>query len=162
MNNRLVSFYNQNRYLIWIIVLIIAAIIILLRVLNGFVEKKQVQEAIDNLSDNNTAVRKLDENYSVMTGYKMDNDTGDIIEDFIDYCNEGDIEQAYKLLSDDCKNLLYPDLNSFKENYYDVIFATKKLYSSQAMINTKGYYIYQISFREDILATRQNNRLKYY
>ena len=156
MDNKLLRFYNQNRYLVWIVVLTIVAVIILIHVLNNFLEEKDIEEYGN--SGNENTINKQDKNYSVITGKKLKEETASIIQDFIDYCNNGNVDQAYELLSDDCKETLYPDLESFKTNYYNSIFNTKRLYSYQAMISNDNYHTYQINFTEDILATRKNNR----
>ena len=152
MDNKLLRFYNQNRYLVWIVILTVIAIISLIHILNNYIEKNDLQENDSNIYTGIT--KKRDENYTVITQKKLDKDTSNIIKTFINYCNTGNPEQAYKLLSDDCKQLLYPSLESFKEKYYNKIFNTKKLYSCQAMVNHDNYYTYQINFTEDILATR--------
>ena len=36
--------YNQNRHIIWIIILVIVAIIVLIQILNNFVSKKENEE----------------------------------------------------------------------------------------------------------------------
>lgn len=159
MNNRLLRFYNQNRYLVWIIIITIIAVIVLLQILNNFVAEKNLQEYTDNNYEDIKS--KNDENYIVLTGRKTNKETSNIINSFIDLCNDGSIQEAYELLSDDCKSVLYPDLQGFKQNYYDKMFNTKKLYSYQAITKNNNYYTYQVRFSEDILATRENNRCKY-
>ena len=40
-----------------------------------------------------------------------------IIQNFIEYCNNKNIEKAYELLSDDCKSEMYPTANDFYSKY---------------------------------------------
>ena len=151
MDNMIIRFYNQNRFIFWTIVVMIIIAISLLHVLNRTAESKSKQ----NTSDTNiTTNKKLDENYSVISGKQLNTVTTALISEFIDYCNAGDIEKAYELLSDDCKELLYPDLQTFKDSYANKIFDTKKLYACQAMITDDDYHTYQINFTKDMLAQR--------
>ncbi len=76
-----------------------------------------------------------------------------IIKDFIDYCNSNRIEDAYNLLTEECKELLYPTIQDFEKNYYNTLFSTKKEYNLQSYINDNEYHTYQVRFIEDVLST---------
>ena len=43
-----------------------------------------------------------------------------IIDQFIKYCNSKDINNAYNLLSDDCKNEVFKNIETFNNNYIKV------------------------------------------
>lgn len=49
-----------------------------------------------------------------------------LINTFVEFCNNNKIQEAYDLLTDECKKKMYPDLESFKKNYYSIIFDQKK------------------------------------
>lgn len=155
MDNKILRFYNQNRYLVWIIILTIVAIISLIYILNNFFAKRDSKSIIQNTET--TSSKTQDKNYSVITGKKVESQIPNIINSFIEYCNNGNVEEAYKLLSDECKEVLYPNVESFRKNYYSKVFNTKKLFAYQALISDYSYYTYQINFTEDILATRKNS-----
>lgn len=70
----------------------------------------------------------------------------DYIKKFIDYCNEGNKKEAYKMLSQQCKEDKYPTIESFEKNYVSKIFINKKDYEI-----TKEGNIYKVFFLEDIL-----------
>ena len=77
-----------------------------------------------------------------------------IIEQFVDYCNSQDIENAYDLLSSSCKEEYNNDINVFMQNYYNQIFQTSKTYSMELWLNEIDSYTYQIKYYEDnLLAT---------
>ena len=152
MDNKLIRFYNQNRMMFWTIILTIAAVIILIHVLNNFLSEQQSNNMSAQIEMENYSI-KTDKDYSVITGKKINSEISEIIDLFINYCNNGNVTEAYALLSNDCKNLLYPTIEKFKEDYYSKIFNTKKLFKAQAMFSNDGVYTYQISFTEDILAT---------
>ena len=71
-----------------------------------------------------------------------------LIDIFIKYCTEQKIEGAYKLLSQDCKNDKYPNLEDFKNNYYNKIF-NKKL-NIEVEFDSKTN-LYKVTFYEDML-----------
>lgn len=149
MDNKIIRFYNQNRMLFWTIVLTIIAVIVLIHILNNFAETKiQQTEANTNIYN-----QKTDPNYAIISQKNVNTAASNIINSFIEYCNDGKAENAYVLLSDDCKEVLYPTFEEFSKKYYDKIFNTKKLFKAQAMISNNGWYTYQINFTEDILAT---------
>lgn len=151
MDNKIIRFYNQNRILFWTIILTVVAVIVLIHILNNFVAKNnQTTDAISILNTNST---KADTNYFVISERRINLQETEVIYNFLNYCNNGEVEKAYELLSSDCKEILYPSLNIFTKNYYNRIFNTKKLFRVQALIANGNYYTYQIDFTEDILET---------
>ena len=151
MDNKLIRFYNQNRHMIWIIVLSVIAVISLIYIVNNYIEKSSSYT-------NNTAEvynKKTDRNYSVITEEKVGTKISSIIDVFINNCNSGHVQEAYSILSDECKNILYPTEEDFTKNYYNKIFNSKKLYAKQAWITSGNLYTYRINFTEDILATQE-------
>lgn len=77
----------------------------------------------------------------------------DVVTQFVDYCNKKEYKNAYEMLTDDCKNAVYPNINKFKSGYVDTIFNTYKDYNLQAWVNEKDKTIYKIRYVEDALAT---------
>lgn len=72
---------------------------------------------------------------------------------FVDYCNEQKLEEAYSLLTVECKEKLYPTVQDFKEKYYDIIFQEDRIFSLQSWINKGNYNTYKISYTGDFMAT---------
>ncbi|MBQ8044587.1 MAG: hypothetical protein IJ272_10685 [Clostridia bacterium] len=107
--NKFIRFYNQNRYMVWIIILSIAAFIAIIQILDKFAYEKN--KANENISNSNKTT--INYNYSVITRKEVSSDISEIIDEFIKYCNNGQVENAYAMLSDDCKNILYPSLEDF-------------------------------------------------
>lgn len=149
--NRLIRFYNQNRYMIWIVVLTTAGIIALLQILNKFAYEKNISNNVNGASIINTST--INSNYSVITGKEVKQDVVEEIEKFISLCNNKQIEKAYEMLSKECKEILYPTLEDFTKNYYNKIFNTKKTYTYQAWITKNNIHTYRVNFTEDMLAT---------
>ena len=158
---KLFSLYNQNKNLFWLIVITIVAVIVLLHVLNGYVAKSDSERNKDNTIVNSITNYEENKNNPVVEGEKLNETVGNTIDEFITFCNEGKPEEPYNLLSDECKEQLYPTLKDFTNNYYNRIFKETKVYSYQAWTTYKNKSTYRINFTEDSLATRKSIKNKY-
>ena len=58
-----------------------------------------------------------------------------IVNTFLDFCNNGQIESAYNLISDECKNEKYPTIQDFQDYYYNYIFDRKRECNLQSWIS---------------------------
>ena len=83
-----------------------------------------------------------------------------LVNTFVEYCNNSKIQEAYDLLTDECKKKMYPNLEAFKKNYYDVIFNEKKECNLQSWITNKNYNTYKVTLIEDIMATGNYDNVK--
>lgn len=123
-----------------------------MQVLNYFAKQKNQTEAEQNQNDN-SIISERQKQYEAVSGEKKSDNTynrqTNIIEQFLNKCNDNDIEGAYDLLSDDCKKTLYPSINDFIDGYYSKNFGEKKSYSYQAWSGDT----YKIELRQDILST---------
>lgn len=149
--NRLIKFYNQNRYIIWMAVLIIIAIIALIQILNNFALKRSGIK--NNIDQNANSTNTINKNYSVITGKEIKEEVSQIIDEFINYCNNQEVEKAYGLLSEECIKTLYPTLEDFTQKYYQKLFINKKTYLYQSWISYDNKYTYKVDFLDDMLAT---------
>lgn len=124
----------------------------MIQVLNNYY-KNNKNEGSSNINITTTS----DTSYSVISEEKISEKTSQkqtqIIDNFMSYCNSGNIENAYNLLSENCKEELYPTIENFKSNYCDRIFTENKLYNVQAWIVGKQGDTYKINLTEDTLAT---------
>lgn len=156
--NKLKRFYNQNRKTIFSVICFIAFIIIIIQLLNHLSEKNQEnkQNAMKNASSN-SITNDYKPNQSVIFNQEVEENTykiqSNVIDEFIEYCNNGDIQNAYDLLADECKEEMFPTLEYFKANYHSKIFNTTKLYSIQNWNNST----YKIKITENILSTGKVN-----
>ena len=162
--HKLIRFYNQNRALVIAIIGIIALIIIMIQVMNSFA-KEQKQKTLENItkdknsSTNNQSTTILDGNKSALTGeeVKDSNSSKEQIKQFIKHCNEGKVEEAYNMITDECKERIYPSLERFKKSYYNRIFYIKRMYSLENWYTTNRFNTYSIKYTEDVLATGNTN-----
>ena len=156
--NRLFRWYNQNREQVIIAIAIIAFALIIIHTLNAIIGRENEQKKNNNLgvnssTNNSTTISKTDT--SVITGDKIlsedNNINTNLIKEFFDYCNSGEVEKAYNMISEECKSLFYPTVKDFKKNYYDNIFYMKRMYSLENWFNTSTLYTYYIKYSDDIL-----------
>lgn len=76
-----------------------------------------------------------------------------VVSQFIEYCNTGKIEEAYKMLSNQDKNR-YPTINIFKQEYIDRIFNVN-ICDSKIEKNLDGTY--KAILVQDMLVTGTKN-----
>ena len=152
--NIIIRWYNQNRNIIWITVLTVVGVIALIQTLNGFYKNNTKEESS---STNISTTTYNNPNYSVVSKTEINKTTSEnsqsIIKSFFDYCNNGKIEEAYNLLSEDCKKELYPNVNIFREQYYNRIFTESKMYNRTLWISDGNKNTYRLEIIGDILAT---------
>lgn len=158
--HKLRQFYYQNKTQIKVVIAIIAFIIIAIQFTNYMSRinsEKKVQESIVNNINNN----KMSENRnqitsekSAVTGENINttilNSVNKLIQEFITECNNKNIENAYNLLSEDCKKSNYKDVQAFKELYYDKVFNNiAKIATIENWINNT----YKVTITDDALTT---------
>lgn len=158
--NILIRWYNQNRKMLWIVVITIIGVFALIQALNSYY-KNNTKEG--SSSANNSTTTYNTPNYSVVTKKEINNSVSeasqDIIKNFFDYCNNNKIREAYNLLSEDCKNELYPNINEFKQKYFDIVFTNTKTYSSNLWITNANKNTYRLEIHGDILSTGKKDEM---
>lgn len=82
----------------------------------------------------------------------------DLIDDYINKCNDKDYSGAFNLLTDDCKANAFNDSLEEYTEYASSIFPEKKRYSIQNYSNYGGYYIYSLKLIDDIITTGLTNQ----
>lgn len=154
----LVRWYNENRGKFWIVILVVIAVIFFVQVVNNFykqkpnTEKRSMSSTIKNDINSNIS-GTLESSTSLVEGTSVSSKDLEkqtsVIDKFIKYCNEGNIENAYNLLTEECKEEVFPSLESFKNKYYNNVFNTYKTYTIQ---NWSGN-TYKLKLTEDALTT---------
>lgn len=162
--NKLIRWYNQNRVFVWIAVIIIALILAIIQILNSLVGEENAQKRnnliLGNSSTNDsTTISKP--NTSVITGDNIPEESSKtneaIIKQFVEYCNNGEIENAYNMLTDECKTNIYPSLEYFNVNYYQKVFYMERMYKLENWYSESKLHTYYITYTEDVLATGNLN-----
>lgn len=155
-NSRLRQYLSKNSYKILFGVIGIILLLLILGTMSTV--SKQQEEAnknkISNKITNTSNVYKPQE--TIISGQNIVKEkqekNSNIINEFINYCNNGEIEKAYNLLTDECKINLYPNINSFKTNY------VQKRFTKKRQADIQSYYndildTYKVRLTEDILST---------
>lgn len=155
--NKFIRWYNRNRKTFWLIIVISIIVINIPRVLNQYAKnnKKDVSSSINNTTTYDN------KKYSIISEEtiedKKSTEFSNIIDEFIELCNNKNAEEAYKLISNECKEKIYPTLEDFINNYYNKIFENKKTYSIQLWVASGSHYTYKVNLKEDILASGNVN-----
>lgn len=160
--HRLRKFYYDNKYKIWGVIAFIVLLLAIIQILNNLVANtnninianSNTSNTINDLNSGNKNTYVTNDE-SIINGGKIDSteleDASKIIEEFISECNNGNIEQAYNLLTEDCKDEMYQDINKFRDFYYNKIFTNNSKKIATIENWTANTYIVNIS--DDIMAT---------
>lgn len=154
----LIHWYNVNRKVIWAVIGILLAVYIGLQLISNIVNQNNREKiarmsvpTVTNTTDKYNTV-ELQEEKSIISGSNLTNNQKNsisVIDKFMEYCNNGDTSNAYNLLSTDCKEQLYPNINVFKETYFDKIFGNSK---KHVVIENWVNNIYKVKFEQDALS----------
>lgn len=164
--NNIIRMWNQNRKVIIIIALIVVFCFLVLQILNNIakenIEKQNTENKINNVNTEEVKIPTT----SIITGEKVDENTSKdnlkLIQDFGNMCNEGKIQEAYNMLTTGCKEVLFPTLEDFKINYYNIIFKNAKTIKVENYKNSTTTNTYIVTFYEDILSTGSAENAKNY
>lgn len=154
--HNLLRYFRQNRKKIIKVALIVAFLIAILQLLNYLAGRNNNIKF--ESSNNNNLIKEsngtITSDKSAISGAKISTNeiknVGNKINEFVDLCNNHKLDEAYNMLSNSCKEILYPDLQNFIQNYYEPLFKEEnKTYTIQ---NWSGN-TYLVKFIEDLLAT---------
>lgn len=154
---KLLRYWNQNKRKILITIAVIALIIIIIQIANNMI-RKQNEKSQNEIKQGTVAndITKPDE--SIISQDKLTEkeakDNSDFIEQFVEFCNQKKINEAYNLLTDDCKTELYPTRELFVSNYMNQIFEEQVNYELQLWYTVSNCYTYRITYnRGNLLQT---------
>lgn len=162
-NSNLRRMLVENRYVILVIIVGIILFLSIINVINNFIKegtKSQLENttnansiADDSTINNSKPIIESTENKnSNITKDSLSNEK--LIKDFLKYCNSHEIQNAYNLLSDECKEVVFfGNIEYFRKNYVESIFTSNKVPNIQIWL--ENYYIttYRVRLSEDILST---------
>jgi hypothetical protein len=155
--NKIIRMWNQNRRAIIIIVLAVAFLIILIQLLNQLAKQAKETKNENTINEN---VANLPTT-SIITGEvvseKVTKTNVDIIDNFVELCNNGETQKAYELLTDECKEILFATEDEFVNNYYNIIFDQKRTIKIENYKNSTTTNTYLVTFYIDALSTGNAN-----
>lgn len=147
-------FFKKNAKIIFIVVCIWAIVFFV----NLFLKNYKPQVTLQTTYEPHTSV--MDANSSVPK--KVSNRIEEMLEEYVGYCLEGNVESAYEMLSDHCKEYSFNNEIDYFTEYMTGKIGSAKRYAIQNYSNDGNTYIYQIKYSEDILATGLTNTTYYY
>ena len=161
MKRRIVEWYNRNRpkisFIIIFMLIIIVANIVLVYLSNEIRKEQMEEEPTQNVMDYEIQDEfnqiTIGSDSSALSGDDLTSsqiEMLDIIEQFAEYCNNGNVEEAYSFLSNECKDEMYKTLNDFKVSYYDQVFAGEK---KSISVENWSANIYKVTIQKYILST---------
>ena len=163
MGRKIVEWYISNKTKLLTAIFIIVVIILVSIIVNFLntlqLNKEQTNaETNDNMQENNIPIENytdihIEDSESAITGENMSSSqisTIGTINQFVQLCNEENVSEAYNMLSDECKEEVYPSLDSFSNNYYNAIFKGKK---KNITVENWVNNIYKVTFESDALST---------
>ncbi len=147
----------ENRYVIFIIIFAIILALYFIRILNENARQKniaknnEIQNTVIEESEKEISGNPIISEREIPKEQKQKNTQ--VIDEFISYCNTGETQKAYDLLTEECKQeLFFSNIQYFKANYVDKIFKVKKLYTIQDWINSNRY-TYKVTIVDDMLSS---------
>lgn len=156
--NKLIRYWNQNRRKIFIYIVIIVSLILLVKIINYILEKQTTEEGE---SSNVVIADESIPSQSVISGVKLPESTTtyntNIIKSFVDFCNNRQYEEAYDLLSKDCKTEVFATQEDFETKYCQKIFNTKKTFELELWYSKEAYVYRIVYYDNNILSTGQVN-----
>lgn len=146
-------FINQNQKLIWYTVIIIIFVLFAIKTLNFYYEEEE--KNLKNEIEEDTIYNQISETQDgVEDVYNVENDSIEkTMSSFVKYCNKGEIENAYKMLTDECKNAMYKTIEDFENDYIKKVFNEQKEYSMANWASDGDIKTYKIEFIGNLLAT---------
>ncbi len=139
--------------------IIIIALIIwgLIFCINLFMAHKTVEPEAETSFEMHTSV--MDSTKSTPKGIQEDIEK--LVDEYVKYCNEGNYQKAFDMLSSDCKEYAFHnDVREFMDHVLVKMPTPKKHYLqdySNMTYDSKKLYIYEVKYLDDILATGLTN-----
>ena len=140
---RLLKFYYKYKAFVIIILVVIMVFLIFKYQFNK--EFSKINNS-NSSSNGTTAIAKNELNTEQKEGTVSKSER---IKEFVDFCNNADVEKAYNMLSENCQKTLYANLNEFKINYYNSLFKSQKIVDIDLYENST----YRVAFSEDPIST---------
>ncbi len=155
--NKIIRFYNQNRKRIWRAMIFILFIISLIQALNYLTKvnlnknSKNIRNESEesNITYNEVNIESEESILSKDSLSQSQKDNIFVIDEFFKCCNENNVNAAYELISQSCKEQMFPNIETFIELYHGKMFEKDK---KNIFVENWVDNIYKVKIEEDILA----------
>lgn len=170
----IVRLYNQNRRIVWLAVIIAIFCIAIISLINkAYQEQSQinmekvVQELAKNSESNKEKVSDIVDYKKaavpLTSGENVHSSVRDeiqgVLEQFIRCITSHQIQEAYSLLTRECKEIEYPSVENFAQSYCSDV--NGKTYDFQLWTSANSTYIYQVKFLDDLLSSGRDTSKNY-
>ena len=146
-------FIDRNGKLIWYVTLIIVFIFLVIKGLNSFYEEKDLERQ-EELGTNMANNEKSETQQMQEKDYTVTSDSTQItMASFVNYCNKRDLEKAYKMLTDECKNAMFPTVQDFERVYINNIYKIQRTFEMIRWSTDDDKITYLVTLYGDLLAT---------
>ena len=158
MFRKLRLLYYNNKEKIWVAIGIIVFVVVIIQIINYNIKKNREEElANTNVSKTEDETYLPSKKSSVISDTsvsekRLEEDTT-IIDEFVEHCNSNNIEEAYNLLSQDCKDEMFQNIDRFNDIYIKDIFTEKRDYDLETWNATPSRVTYRIKYQNDIMGT---------
>lgn len=133
----------------WKIIIIVAIVWIALIIINTYLKNRPEETAATNSYEPDTPVI----NFGDTVPQNKQEEVNNTIDTFFNYCNNKDYQNAYNMLTQDCKNYMYNNSVEVFIEYVDSVYTSKKIYHIQNYSNVGNVYIYDVNILDDIMST---------
>ena len=155
-------FIDKNRKLIGYLIIIILFAFISIKALNSYYEEdeKRKKQEVENIKNNTSNI----ENGQSTNVTDKKNDIEKTMETFVEYCNNRKIEKAYEMLTEQCKEAMFPTVEDFEKIYINTVYDVTRTYKLVKWSTEENRVTYNVKLSEDILATGNigNSTEEYY
>lgn len=146
---KILHFIKKNKKVVFIVICIWAVVFFINMFLKNYHPKPKLQTTYTPHQS------VMDTKSKVPT--RTSNEIEDKIDEYMGYCNAANWAEAYNMLSDTCKEIIFDNsLDNFMDYAYKKM-PTEKKYAIQDFSNDGNTYIYQIKYADDMLATGLTN-----
>lgn len=155
--HKIMRFYNQNRKAIWGFIIFVAFLIIILQLLNHMAKQDNEKKlnSVNNVKTNAVQYNEvtLESQKSALSGKKISESQQEAIktiDKFFSYCNEKNLQEAYNLLTEECKEEMYTTEESFQKSYYEQVLNGQK---KNISVENWTSNIFKVKITDDYLSS---------
>ena len=157
-------FIDKNEELIKKVIIIVVFVLFIIKSLNFIYEKDEEKKRIQSNENNTNSQNSKDTNITE-EDYTTESNSMDItISSFVNYCNQRKIEEAYKMLTQECKNAMFPTVEDFEKIYINNVYNIKREYELTKWSAEGNKTTCLVTLYGDLLATggTVNSKQEYY
>lgn len=146
-------FVRRNKKFIYILIIVWLSIFI--------IDKMMANMDVDYTPETTYEAHSSVMDSASKTPSAMQDPIEDLIKEYIGYCNEGNYQKAFNMLSEDCQNYSFDnDIEKFMAHVLIKMPTPKKYFVqdySNTTYNKRKFYIYEVRYTNDLLASGLTN-----